>query len=221
MVATPSIRRWVGWLGVAVGLAAALPLRAATQVLQPEADARVYQGEPTANYNKQQLMVGTVRLDRPSCQASLLRFDVSRVKGPIKQAVLTLFTGPDAQMGMGRGMMVEAHRITLDWDPPTVSFAERQKGEPWKTPGGDFDPEPVVTVTHKPTIQTGTPVAFEITALVQDWVNKTAPNHGVILLAPGYPQTPTKGELQSFDSSENFLKMGEEFTPRLTVITDN
>ncbi|MBI4024999.1 MAG: DNRLRE domain-containing protein [Verrucomicrobia bacterium] len=205
-----------------IALFSAANLHGKTLTLQPQADTWIYQAQPDANFERNQLFVGTNRADNQTHHATLLRFDLSDVKGKVTSAVLNLYTAPDAQIGAGNGMTIEAHGLlTADWNSKTVTFNDRTKGEPWKTPGGDFDPEPVVAVKHTPTTEIGMALAFDITSLVQKWVDKSVPSLGVLLCLAGYPQQAYKGEIQAFESTENFAKIGAQYAPTLVITTED
>ena len=62
-------------------------------------------------------------------------------------------------------------------------------------------------------------LTFDITSLAQKWADKSAPNFGVLLCLPGYPQQAYKGELQAFESAENFMKTGAQYAPTLVITT--
>lgn len=211
------MRHTATWLASVALLGGALSALSGEIVLQPTADTRIYQGQPDANFDSQQLTIGAVRPDEPSLQAVLLQFDLSQISGSIRSAVLTLFTAGNSQMGAGAGMTIEAHRITQEWDADAVTFNERFRGQRWNTAGGDFDPELIASATHLPTNQAGMAITFDVTRLVQSWRDKSVPNQGLILCTPGYPRDARKGELQTFESSENFSKSGYEFMPKLVV----
>ena len=73
-----------------------------------------------------------------------------------------------------------AHRIRDSWSENFVTWNRRTIGVNWNTAGGDFDSNGVTTTLVGPSNQR---YSWEITPLVQGWVDGRYPNYGVILVA--------------------------------------
>jgi RHS repeat-associated protein len=120
---------------------------------------------------------------------SVLGFDLSGIPAgaQISSASLSLYNDspPAAAMTIG------AYRMTSSWKEGTgagtactgdASWLQSQGGVNWASPGGDFDPAAVASVSHgsndAPRWDT-----YDIASLVQKWADGTAPNLGVMLKA--------------------------------------
>jgi hypothetical protein len=90
-------------------------------------------------------------------------------------------------------------------------WSETEAGQPWTTPGGDFDP----TVAAQLTIPLDDGLQewrdWRITGLVQSWVNGSAPNHGFLLKARDEPLVDFNSAGFSSDDLNN------DQSPKLTV----
>ncbi|TET90524.1 MAG: DNRLRE domain-containing protein, partial [Methanomassiliicoccales archaeon] len=85
---------------------------------------------------------------------------------------------------------VSAHQVLGSWvegtqdgnnDPNGVSWEDRDGSNQWTASGGDYDPTPSGTcagITNQTTWH-----SWDITQLVLDWLNGSAMNHGMILIA--------------------------------------
>ncbi len=99
---------------------------------------------------------------------------------------------------------IEAHRVTAAWQQgagscpgqgnTAASWNERQAGVAWTVAGGDYAAAAVDTVT----IDANGVYTWNLTSLVQDWVNNPASNYGVLF---GTPDTGT--HLYEFASREH------------------
>lgn len=123
---------------------------------------------------------------------ALFKFDLSGIpaNAVITSASMELYTYFIATANTP----VKAHRLTADWDEGTSNAASgvsnwtQRLASPsanWATAGGDYDPTPAASLTTNGT--TAGTYSFNVKNLVQNWVDGTYPNHGVILLNdPGY-----------------------------------
>ena len=83
---------------------------------------------------------------------------------------------------------VNVHRVTRPWAEGGTeeecavnygaSWPESSAGQLWTTPGGDYDPVAAASVTLTAMADSD---QFPIRDLVQDWVDGSAPNHGLLL----------------------------------------
>ncbi|HUP01998.1 MAG TPA: DNRLRE domain-containing protein [Gemmatimonadota bacterium] len=109
------------------------------------------------------------------------------------------------------------HVITDFWSEEAATWERRDFGEPWTTPGGDFEAAPVATFTIQPTAPDtarADSVAFADSvrvslpaSLVEAWRSETTLNAGLILIQ----ETP--GEAVAFPSAAGLNPLG----PRLDV----
>jgi uncharacterized repeat protein (TIGR01451 family) len=98
---------------------------------------------------------------------------------------------------------VNLHKISTKWDPAAVTWSIAETGKPWTAAGGDYDPTPSLSQT----ISVVGWQNFDVTGLVNQWVNKISSNYGLILLPP-------VGANISFASSEH---ANVTWRPKLTV----
>ncbi|MGI9343249.1 MAG: DNRLRE domain-containing protein, partial [Gammaproteobacteria bacterium] len=140
------------------------------------ADAEIWEQAPLNNYGD---MAETwVSSDPTDTTRTLLRFDLDSIPPGAKILGATLFL--ERQSGSGLNEPIAAHRITQSWSEGLVSWLGREWFTPWNTPGGDFDPVAVATTLVGSGNQR---YDWDITPLVQGWVDDSYPNHGVILVA--------------------------------------
>jgi hypothetical protein len=112
---------------------------------------------------------------------SLIRFDVSGYSSTIavSQAVLYIYQ-VNAQ-----SYQINVHRVTEPWDETTATWSTRDGVIPWLNPagGGTFDSAAVVA--RFPANSIGWRAVPIDPTLVQNWLNGTEPNHGLVLDVPG------------------------------------
>ncbi len=148
--------------------------------LQPDAvdgqDAEIWDQSPNNNYGASaETWVSSAASDTTR---SLLRFNTGAIPAgaQILQATLSL----ERQSGSGADQPVSAHRIRNSWSEDSVTWNEREAGTNWDMPGADFDIAAIATTPVGPANQR---YAWNITPLVQGWVDGSYPNHGVALVA--------------------------------------
>lgn len=103
----------------------------------------------------------------------LIKFNLSSIpRGTVTSAGLSLFWADYIDI-------LTAYRVTQEWLEAEANWNEAKSGVPWTTPGGAFDPSSGVQgfgyYLDDPTLN------FNITSLVNGWVNGTIPNYGVLL----------------------------------------
>jgi RHS repeat-associated protein len=122
----------------------------------------------------------------------VLSFDLRGIPTTATVTNATLKLYGDA-MPPSHTVNVEAHRVTGAWKQGTggtaaalttctgdgATWFESDGGVSWRKPGGDFDPAVVASVTHSANDLAGWD-SFNLASMVQQWVNGTAPNLGVL-----------------------------------------
>jgi hypothetical protein len=169
-----------------IGLAT-LPLRGGTYRLEPSADARIISYAGTLdqqNYATDILSVYTSTSDA-NLQRTLMQFDLSGIvlagNERVGSAILTLVAS-SAYGGNPAQQPMEVYRALEPWNEQTVTWRQRAANIPWGTAGGDFLGEggqAYAASTNTPT--TGQQVSWDVTRLVDDWVEQAAPNYGLLL----------------------------------------
>ncbi len=123
----------------------------------------------------------------------LLAFDLRDIpaNATVSSATLTLWYAATTAPTNVSGRDIKLHRVTRAWnegkaiypgacDGSGASWPETQGGLHWSGNGGDIDGTADATVPFKSRSTAGSD-NFTITSLVQEWVNGTAPNLGVVL----------------------------------------
>jgi hypothetical protein len=142
-------------------------------------DTYLASDEPDRRFGSQvDLLVGTP----PGTEAvrrALVRFDLSGL--PAGATVLTARVGLHAESSTEPGV-IEAHRVTKDWD---------EASETWASFGeGGFDPTPIASSdTATAIVMSSDQVWFDVTGLVADWFGGKVPDHGILLREPVHAQT--------------------------------
>jgi hypothetical protein len=75
---------------------------------------------------------------------------------------------------------ISVYPLTQSWVEGEVTWNERNSGNPWSSGGGDYDNTREVNLDVG---TTGCWHSFNITDIVQDWVDGVIPNHGLIFIA--------------------------------------
>ncbi|MCP4334722.1 MAG: DNRLRE domain-containing protein [Gammaproteobacteria bacterium] len=148
--------------------------------LQPDAadgeDAEIFEQSPNNNYGSSaETWVSSAASDTTR---SLLRFNMGAL--PTGARILSANLSLKRWTGLGSDQPVSAHRIRNSWSEDSVTWNQRETGTNWDTAGGDFDNRAVVTTPVGPADDR---YAWDITPLVQGWVDGSYPNYGVALVA--------------------------------------
>ena len=122
--------------------------------------------------------------DKP--EHALLQFDLSNIPSTctIDSASLVLkVTGVQGSTAF----TVNAHRVTSEWAEGTrcdgdgvANWNDRMTSTSWGTAGGDYDG----AVAGSTSVSTVGVYTWTITSLVEDWVDGTYTNHGLLLRTP-------------------------------------
>lgn len=157
---------------------------AATFALEPVADARVisYGGAlDVSNYATDFLSVYTMA---GNVQRTFLQFDLSGIalasNERVESAVLTLTAS--TAWGGNTGRAMEVYRVVAPWSEQSLSWLRRMGSTPWGTPGGDLagdGGQAYAVSTHSPA--NNEPVSWDLTRLVEEWVEGFTPNYGMLL----------------------------------------
>lgn len=134
---------------------------------------------------------------------SIMHFDVSSVPNSTVTSAMLHLT---LRSTHNPPITINAHRITTDWSSSTATW-----NTPWSTPGGDYHPTPYGTSTTNDVLALGDPnilFSIDVTDLVQDWVDGTYPNYGLLLDSP----TPD-------DESINLYSLEGSVAPYLEIVT--
>ncbi len=193
----------------------------ATLTLQPDetlsVDAVLEAIVPTANYGAS-TSCDAIMTATGSKRRSIVRFDLSAIPpgSTVTSAVFTL-----TNRGGLTTDQISLHRLNSFWLEGTkngsgtadgATWNKRDGGANWASPGGDFDATADATLTPL-AVTAGTKHDFDVTNLVQEWVDGT-PNYGLLIKLTTESGT-TKG-LQCYSSgnatADNRPKLVVEYT---------
>jgi hypothetical protein len=179
----------IGGLFFAVMIVAAGFTKAvgATYSLEPAADARVLGipgGYETANFGSDILSCYTDSSGL-NTQRTFIQFDLSSIAlAPtqiVQSATLTLIA--QTSFGTNTGFQpMEIYRVLSPWSEASITWSNRDNTHVWANAGGDFiglSGQPYSISTSSPT--NGQAVTWDVTALVQEWVNHVSTNYGLLL----------------------------------------
>jgi hypothetical protein len=151
---------------------------AGTMTLQPGTkgtDAYIWAFTKTTNYGgDDETWVAT---GNNNTSLALFRFDLQGL--PAGAKILGATLSLHHRDGNDPNVPVTAHRISNPWNENEVTWNKRDNSTNWDTPGGDFDSIEVATTLVGPT--NNIRYEWELTSLVEGWLNGTFPNYGVAL----------------------------------------
>ncbi|MHC4992674.1 MAG: DUF4347 domain-containing protein, partial [Planctomycetota bacterium] len=138
----------------------------------PVQDAYIQLKNPDTNAGT----LGSMVVDRESSdlQRTLLQFDLSSIPAAATIQSATLKLESTAIDGL---LNIDVHQMLESWVEGSATWNESSSGTNWSTPGGAFDPTALDSITTDSTGQH----RWDLTALVQDWVNGAEQNHGVLV----------------------------------------
>lgn len=182
------------------------PARADSSTLSVSRDAHIQEDDPTANFGSANDLKVRSKSEGNNRRA-LVEFDLSAIPSGafIESATLRVFMNN----APGISRTYEVHRLTKNWVESQVTWNKRT-GASWTTPGGDFDATVIATQTTGTTSSVW--LEWDVTTLVQDWVNGTS-NFGLLLIDSN-EDSATSYEAK-FNSSE-----GASDQPELVVVWD-
>ena len=188
-------------------------------------------------------------IGRPDAMRALVRFELAEIpsKSSIKEATLELTVHSFDSGSPSSVYTVNVHRVVdsgsrTPWSegngserspqPSGCVWVDDASGVAWLGAGDggddnnqtqpDFDPAVIANATvNQATHKTGDMIQWDITALVQDWVNQTHPNHGVVLKDPttdgsfrGVRFGAREGNLHSIPGAVNGPRLVVTFVPK-------
>ncbi len=176
------------------------------------ADNDIWKGATNANYGS----CNIIFLDGNFVNRSLLKFDLSGIpsNATITSATLSLVkTG-----GSNSATNVNVHRITADWaegsgpcsgSSGVSNYNKRLSGTNWGTAGGDYDS----TVEAVTSVGGNATYSWSINNLVQNWVNGTDANYGLLLkyATEGFSNQKTFGS-REHNTASNQPKLSVTYT---------
>jgi len=158
-------------------------------------DTYIAQNKPTDNYGTD----STISVDSQDTQSQrgLIQFNLSSIPANsiINSAILRLYTTA-VKNAADHHMNISVYRLTSNWTESGATWNNKNSSTAWTTAGGDFDSTKFATTVVN---ASGTYYYWNITILVQGWVNGSWTNYGLILNGSGY----TADAYKAFGSSNN------------------
>jgi hypothetical protein len=173
-------------------------------------DTYIYQYEPNPNYcTRNALQVGYKQR-----YAALLRFDLSAIPpgAAVSEARLELY----ARGWGGTDMSLDLHRLMRPFIACQTTWYQARDGDAWGVPGCN-DAATDRGATPESTVITDNILRwyhFDLSQVVQDWVDSSSLNHGVILRGAD-PLSTAKFYFVSADDSSTELRPKLVITYRL------
>jgi len=183
----PRTASCLGWLTVAACLGVVPLALGDTWALPADADARILKigtgaSHQNSNYQSDILSVYNTGDNQ---QRTFLYFDLSPVVLPKGQRLRSATLRLVASTGFGanpQGQPMEVWRVTRPWMESRVTWLQAADNTPWSSPGGDFSglgERPYAVNASQP--GNGGPVVWDLTELVDLWLDGVLPNHGLLL----------------------------------------
>ena len=132
----------------------------------------------------------------PAWKKVLMQFDISPISSQVTVISASMY------LCSRNGGKINVYPLLVDWDEQEVSNVNRKTGVPWasqyieSSTGVDFDGTPVASgvqlVFHQH-------VAIDVTELVQDWIDGTLENNGVLI---NYYNEHSGGDIYSKEKEE-------------------
>jgi hypothetical protein len=166
----------------------------------PSDDTYIDLGKAADNFGAETKM--EVRPDNGADRRGLVRFDLSDIPAGATITSATLYLFPIDEK---TGQTTYLYRVTSSWTELTASW-----NSPWTTPGGDFDPN--VAYASYLNQQKNCSLSLDFTSLVQQWVNGTYPNYGLLLFATGPNHTIQYQSKEKTDKPEEAPRLSITFT---------
>lgn len=162
----------------AIALLAADLVNGSSVNLSPVADTYISQTNSTTNYGTASTML--MGGDAASSRANaLLFFDVLAsvpVNATITSATLQLY---EPTVYPGGAITIEAHKLLKSWSETSTNWTKASGWTPWDTNGGKFDSAVAASATAN---VGGAWVKWNLTALVQEWVDRVSADYGIALI---------------------------------------
>lgn len=180
--------------------------------LRPTADASVDSRSPGSRLGMAEILdVGTYvdAQNRFSAARSLLRFDLTAIPAGAAVRRATLFVEVDSRWsGEGDDFRIEVVRLLSAWDEEQVNWETLPDYAPLQASSLLLDTGVLPAYEVLPAVlgRGASGCEWDVTALVQDWVNGTA-NYGLALIGPEQPM----------DNRRTFYSRESDHAPRLTV----
>jgi hypothetical protein len=115
----------------------------------------------------------------------LMKFDLTGVSGTVNWVSLDLFR----KLPITRSPQLDFYRLTRDWLEDQATWNIASTGVNWTTKGGDFDATKIDSLTDtlpstgKTFVYCQRGEGVGLAQLVQDWVDGTYPNYGILIKA--------------------------------------
>ena len=136
---------------------------------------------------------------------TLLQFDLSSI--PAGSAILSATLELTLSKMPANPEVIGIHRITRSWTEGGATWLTHNGSNDWDTPGGDYDAAQTSSFEASALGQH----SADISALTQDWLDGTYPNHG-ILLVPEVTPGDDSNEFASGDDNDPSVR------PKLTIV---
>lgn len=149
----------------------------------PTKDARILAMAATTNYGNSLYLTTNGMSSAP--ERTLLQFDLSAIPAAtvIDAAIFKMYL----YFWCGKNDTVKAYEVTSEWTEGdgatsgvTWNYRDKNGPVPWTAAGGDYN----TTTAGSFNIKSTGWYSIDLTTLVQEWIDGSAPNYGIILAPP-------------------------------------
>lgn len=158
-----------------------------TVTLAPTADTDIDYDIPTTNFGSQP----DLYLSKGYEAHPLLQFDLSGISAgrTVKSATLRLYfntlqVNAKSASKTTKNLTLNVHALTKSWKELEATWKIRLTGTNWTTQGGDYRSTSVTSMALAKNSTPGVWLEFDVTPLVQEWVDGVTANNGLILETP-------------------------------------
>jgi subtilisin family serine protease len=169
-------------------------------------DTTLRQDAPSQNFHADNTLTTSPQVDHT--QRALLKFDLTSVPTDSQLTVLNAILQINL-VGPQSDQTVRVHALASSWTVAAATWSTSDGATGWISPGGDYNPTAAGMLA--PT-DVDTAYQADVTQLVQNWMNGSLVNHGVILAADETSSQPV--DWHSTEAAE------ESLHPRLVVLVE-
>ncbi len=147
-------------------------------LIPPSQDTALMLTNPTTNYGSAAGTTAGFYTAPGQEERSLLQYDLSAYAGyTVNSATLYMYRYYKYSSGT---LSADVHRVTVPWLEGEATWNSAKTGVTWSQAGGDYDPT-VIANNVLPSTTINAWFSWDITDLVQDWVDGTYDNEGLLV----------------------------------------
>ena len=190
----------------------------ANRIIYPEDQCWVNESNPTDNHEASSI-ARHIRCGANSGneRRGFLKWTTADLpaNGTLNSAILVLFHGT-YKGTLPQEHIIDIRHVTADWDRGQCTWNERLTGTNWATPGGDYYGSAefqFISIEDPYTLPEI--IEIDITSLVQDWIDSTTTNYGIIFVQNSITGSNTFQDRfkNTFNDEPSYLRVDEDAAP--------